>query len=106
MGTMCDETSLAYPDDIIAADYYDRLFPVQHYRLIDFNAHRHRWYYFSQLRKEECLVFKQWDSDVTKVGRMAFHTSFHNPNAPECAPRESVETRALAFFPDHEPNTC
>ena len=39
---MCDETSLVKPDDFIAADYYDKLFPVQHYRLIDFNAKQHR----------------------------------------------------------------
>ena len=40
---MCDETSLVKPDDYIAADYYDKLFPVQHYRLIDFNAKQHRY---------------------------------------------------------------
>ena len=40
---MCDETSLAYPDDVIAADYFDKLFPVQHYRLIDYNRSKHRW---------------------------------------------------------------
>ena len=40
---MCDETSLVKPDDFIAADYYDKLFPVQHYRLIDFNANQHRY---------------------------------------------------------------
>ena len=39
---MCDETSLVKPDDFIAADYYDKLFPVQHYRLVDFNAKQHR----------------------------------------------------------------
>ena len=40
---MCDETSLVKPDDYIAADYYDKLFPVQHYRLVDFNANQHRY---------------------------------------------------------------
>ena len=39
---MCDETSLAKPDDIIAADYFDKLFPVQHYRLVDYNSKQHR----------------------------------------------------------------
>jgi len=103
---MCDETSLAKPDDIIAADYFDKLFPVQHYRLVDYNAKQHRWYYYSGMKKDEALLFKQWDSDTTQEGRMCFHTSFHDENAPECASRQSIETRCLVFFPDHEPNTC
>ena len=58
------------------------------------------------MKKDECLLFKQWDSDTTQGGRMCFHTSFHDENAPESAARESIETRCLVFFPDHEPNTC
>merc|ERR1711936_1486255 len=52
-------------------------------------------------------MFKQFDSDPNLSGRMCFHTAFQDPNAPEDAPvRESIEIRAYAFFPDHEPNTC
>ena len=55
----------------------------------------------------QILLFKHWDSDHKKKGRICFHTSFDDPNAPRDAPpRQSIEVRGLAFFPDHEPNTC
>ena len=103
---MCDETSLVYPDDVIAADYFDKLFPVQHYRLLDFNSAKHRWYYYPKMQKDEVLLFKQWDSDTTQKGRMCFHTSFFNDKAPPCPARQSIEIRTVIFFPDHTPNTC
>ena len=52
-----------------------------------------RWYYFSGMKKDECLLFKQWDSDPTQKGRMCFHTSFHDDKAPPCPARQSIETR-------------
>ena len=58
------------------------------------------------MEKDEVLVFKQWDSDTTKKGRMCFHTSFFDENASPCASRESIETRCCVFFPDHKPDTC
>ena len=45
------------------------------------------------MKKEECLLFKQWDSDTTQKGRMCFHTSFHDDKAPPCPARQSIETR-------------
>merc|ERR1712241_323627 len=40
-------------------------------------------------------------------GRVCFHTAIGDPSAPEGAPaRQSIETRAMVFFPEHEPNTC
>jgi hypothetical protein len=105
---VCDETSLVKPDDYLGSDLYmpggQRL---MQYRLNERNAAKHRWYYYSKMKKEEVLLFKQWDSDTTLPGRLTFHTAFSDPNAPPDAPeRESIECRGIAFFPDHEPNTC
>lgn len=105
---VCDETSLVKPDDYLGADLYlpggSRL---MQYRLNARNAAQHRWYYYSRMKKEEVLLFKQWDSDTTVPSRMSFHTAFSDPDArPDAPERESIECRGIAFFPDHEPNTC
>jgi hypothetical protein len=59
------------------------------------------------MTRDEVLVFKQWDSDPTKSGRSCFHSAILDPTArPDAPPRESIEVRAVAFFPDHLVNTC
>jgi hypothetical protein len=61
---------------------------------------KHRWFYFPEMGRNEALVFKVYDS--AKDGRAPFtpHTSFEDPTAPPNAPpRQSIEARALAFFP-------
>lgn len=103
---VCDETSLVKPDDYIVSDLFDKVYSLQQYSLVDDNAAGHRWYYFSRLKKDEVILFKQWDSDTTLTGRVCFHTAFHDDNAPACPSRQSIEARGIAFFPDHKPNTC
>ena len=104
---VCDETSLVKPDDYITTDLYGEGYHLQQYRLSDRNSDQHRWYYYSEMEKDEVLLFKQWDSDRTLSGRLCFHTAFSDPNASkDTAPRESIEIRAIAYFPNHEPNTC
>ena len=52
------------------------------------------------MKKNEVILFKQWDSDPTLSGRITFHTAFSDPAAPPDAPtRQSIEVRAIAFFP-------
>jgi len=80
---------------------------VLQYSLSARNACNHKWYYFPSMSKDEVLLFKQWDSDSQLSGRVCFHTAIKDPSAPDGAPpRQSIETRAMIFFPDHEPNTC
>jgi len=60
----------------------------------------HRWYYFSEQQPEEALLIRVHDSADDGRARLSFHTSFENPIAPPGAPpRESIEVRALVFFP-------
>ena len=105
---VCDETTLVKPDDFITCDLFAGQYEhFQQYRLSDRNSAQHRWYYFSKMKKDEVLLFKQWDSDRTLSGRLCFHTAFLDPNAPkDIPPRQSIEARAIAYFPEHKPNTC
>jgi len=100
-----DETSVVKPDDYIVSEFH-ALSSFQQYRLLDVNSNQHKWVYFSAMKKNEVLLFKQFDSDTSLPGRLCFHTAFHDPNAPECPERQSIEARGIAFFPDHEPNSC
>ena len=60
---------------------------------------RHAWFYFPDMTPNEALMFKVFDSDRNANARYTAHTAFDDPNTrPDARPRESVETRALAFF--------
>lgn len=93
---MADARSVA-PEDLLVAE---RRYPHrvgQTYRLKHSPAHR--WFYFPEMRRDEAIVFKVFDS--LKDGRARFtpHTSFDDPSTPRGAPpRQSIEARTLAFF--------
>lgn len=56
----------------------------------------HRWCCFSQMNRDQTLVFKTHDTDGSLAERAA-HSAFDNPNE-NCIPRESVDIRVTAFF--------
>jgi len=93
---IADAKSVAFEDLLLA----ERRYPGrvgQTYRL-KYNPN-HRWYYFPQMRREEALVFKVYDSATDGRARFTPHTSFEDPQSPPGAlPRQSIEARALAFF--------
>ena len=93
---MADARSVA-PEDLLIAErrYPNRV--GQTYRL-KHNA-RHRWFYFPEMRRDEAIVFKVFDSEKDGRARFTPHTSFDDPATPPGAPpRQSVEARTLAFF--------
>jgi len=93
---MADARSVA-PDDLLVAErrYPDRV--GQTYRLR--YSPRHRWFYFPEMRRDEAIVFKVYDSAKDGRARFTPHTSFDDPTTPPGAPpRQSIEARALAFF--------
>jgi len=58
----------------------------------------HRWFWFSDMRPDEALVFKAFDSDLERVQGCP-HSAFDNPDCPaDVAPRASAEIRAYAFY--------
>lgn len=58
---------------------------------------QHRWYYFPDMRPEEVLVFKGFDSDVPDA-RNAMHTAFDDMSVDSAVPRGSIECRFIALF--------
>jgi hypothetical protein len=60
---------------------------------------RHCWFYYSEMDRQEALVFKQYDSQVSGVARYTPHAAFDLPSIPADAPlRESIETRCLVVM--------
>src|SRR3954470_19321729 len=93
---MADARSVAADDLLIAERRYPNRVG-QTYRL-RYNP-RHRWIYFPEMRRDEAIVFKVYDSAKDGRARFTPHTSFDDPTSPAGAPpRQSIEARALAFF--------
>ena len=55
----------------------------------------HKWWYFNDMKSDEAIVFKLYDSDqVTRVPHAAFHDSLREGTKP----RESVEIRTIVCY--------
>ncbi len=97
---LCDSRSLA-PEDFVVFDAVlgNTGAPGEMFesRLCRPSA-AHRWLYYSNLRDDELMLFKAYDSDPARPSDVP-HTAFDNPAAGEDAiPRESLEARFFAFF--------
>lgn len=95
---LCDASSVR-EEDIIAGDsHYPKYggFALET-AFIKANPD-HKWYFFPDLTDQEILVFKQGDSSSAFPGVVP-HTAFDNrANAPQAAPRVSIESRCLAVW--------
>lgn len=93
---ICDARTLS-TDSLIASE---RRFPHrvgETYR-ISYDPNQ-RWFYFPEMRRDEALVFKVFESETDGRARFTAHTSFVDPTTPAGAPpRESIEMRAFVFF--------
>jgi hypothetical protein len=93
---LADAKSVAMEDLLIAERRYPHRVG-QTYRLK--YSPDHRWFYFPEMRRDEALVFKVYDSEKDGRARFTPHTSFEDPTSPPNArPRQSIEVRAFAFF--------
>ena len=93
---LADAKSVAMEDLLVAERRYPHRVG-QTYRL-KFSPD-HRWFYFPEMRRDEALVFKVFDSAKDGRARFTPHTSFNDPASPPDAPaRQSIEVRAFAFF--------
>jgi hypothetical protein len=62
------------------------------------NPNQH-WFYFPNMRRDEALVFKVYDSQSDGRARFTPHTSFEDPGtAKDAPPRQSIEERTFALF--------
>jgi hypothetical protein len=94
---LSDAGSIA-PDDLIVTDlvYRDR---VGETYSLQFNPAQ-RWFHFPFLRPEEAILIKGYDS-AEDVARFTAHSAFEDPRSrPDAPERESIEVRALVFYPD------
>jgi hypothetical protein len=95
---LCDASTIDaedfIPSDLVYRDKIGETFSVR-------ANPRHRWYYYPQLRPEEALLLKIYDSQTDLVARAGAHTAFDDPTTPpDAPPRRSIELRALVFFDD------
>jgi len=92
---LCDARSVR-PDDLVATElrYPDRTGEIS------FVLHRpeHLWSHVSEMRRDEVLLFKQYDSRP-EVARFVPHAAFDHPAMPpDAPPRQSIEARVLVTF--------
>jgi hypothetical protein len=57
----------------------------------------HRWWYFSNMTRDEALLIKFHDSDRSVAWRVP-HTAFWDTSFPDANVRESIECRSIAYF--------
>jgi hypothetical protein len=94
---LCDARSLDF-EDIVPMDlvYRERVGEIFGFL---YNP-KHRWYYFPRMHRNEAILLKCYDSMDDGRARFTAHTSFEDPSSPpNAAPRESIEVRALVFWP-------
>jgi hypothetical protein len=95
--TLCDAQSLA-EENLIASDlkYPDRTGETYS---ITYNPSQ-RYYYFPEMRADEAVLIRCFDSALEGPCRFSAHTGFDDPNSPaDAPPRESIEVRTLVFLP-------
>ncbi len=61
----------------------------------------HCWYYASEMRPDEVIFLKCFDTALDGRARYTGHTGFRNPECPEdFVARESIEARTVVVFPE------
>ena len=84
------------PGDLVASDLIYPNRSGETYS-VKYNAN-HRWYYIPEMRTDEALLLKCYDSATDGRTRFGPHTAFIDPTTPaDAAPRESIELRTLVF---------
>lgn len=100
--TLCDMRTIAEADLIPADAIFDAPgMPEWSFEgyLVRQNP-KHRWCYFSNMKPDELLIFKSYDSEAHPL-RCVPHVAFNDPNCPPgTPPRQSIEVRGYAFFYD------
>ncbi len=101
--TICDARTLA-PEDL---QFADAIFdppagsgaPEWSFEgLLVHHNPRHRWIYYSNMSRDEALVFKTNDSDPARAHHVP-HSAFDDPSCPKGVPtRVSIEIRACCYW--------
>ena len=97
---LCDARTVS-PSDLVDSDFImDDPGKPDSSRVIGLVRHnaRHRWSYFSNLSRDEVLVFKSHDSDPHQPRQVPHSACRDSSCPPGSAPRTSVEARVVAFW--------
>jgi hypothetical protein len=97
---LCDARSIALADLVCA----DAVFDVEDRPERSFEGwvvrhnSEHRWCYFSDMTRDEALIFKTNDSDRAQPHCIP-HSAFDDPSCPKGVPtRASIEMRGIAYW--------
>jgi hypothetical protein len=94
---VCDAQSID-SKDFVPTDFVYRDKVGEVYRFT--YSPNHRWFYFPRLERNEVILLKCFESKEDGRARFSAHSAFDDPTSPpEAAPRESIEVRALVFWP-------
>jgi hypothetical protein len=92
---ICDARSVAFAD-FVASDLVYRDRTGETYR-VRYNP-AHRWFYVPEMRADEAVLIKCYDSAEDGTARFTAHSAFDDPTAPaDVLLRESIELRTLVF---------
>ncbi|MBD2214778.1 methyltransferase [Nostoc linckia FACHB-104] len=86
------------PQELVAGDlvYPDRTGETY---AVTYNP-EHKWYYFPEMRRNEVIFIKCFDSAENGPARFSAHSAFDDPTSPPNAPaRQSIELRTFVFYP-------
>ena len=94
---VCDAQSIDardfVPTDLVYRDKVGEVYRFTYNR-------QHQWSYFPRLERNEAILLKCYDSKEDGRARFSAHSAFDDPTSPpDAAPRESIEVRALVFWP-------
>jgi hypothetical protein len=97
---LCDARSVT-ADDLLPADaMFDQNGEIvwSFEGLVLAHSAAHRWHWFSDLSRDDAIVFKTNDSDPERAHSVP-HVAFDNPECPaDAVPRSSIEMRAIAYW--------
>ena len=93
---VCDARSMS-EGDFVASDLVYRDRRGETYQVL--HSTGQRWFYVPDMRPDEAMLIKCYDSSADGRARFTAHSAFEDPNTPPDAPRRrSIEIRTLAFF--------
>jgi hypothetical protein len=97
---VCDARTVAI-EDLIATDFRPgpRQTDVPAFEVLFVQySPAHRWYYYSNMTRDDALVFKRFDTDAAQPCYVP-HTGFSHPHATDgWEPRASIEFRTMTYW--------
>lgn len=100
---LADFTSIL-KEDLVPLPLKIGPFQSEMYKVRGNNCEAHKWYYVREMKPDEVLVFKTFDSadeDGSQgIAKTVPHTAFEDPEFEDrgLPPRNSIEFRTIAFY--------